>query len=162
MCANLPRASLGGERQILLGLACEAELRAQRYSNWEWLEPSGELRMTTSCLPALRAPADARDAPDSFFNSMVAAYTGWNDSRNVGRECLLLGAADEHLLSAHDLDACAHALDDAAVAFAWQAGDVLLVDNRRTLHSRRPFTGPRKVLASLATLNDDSPRWRAP
>ena len=32
----------------------------------------------------------------------------------------------------------------------WQAGDLLLVDNIRTAHSREPYEGPREVLAGLA------------
>ena len=32
----------------------------------------------------------------------------------------------------------------------WQAGDLLLVDNIRTAHSREPFTGPREILVGLA------------
>ncbi|MFD4408021.1 TauD/TfdA family dioxygenase [Streptomyces sp. NPDC058476] len=32
----------------------------------------------------------------------------------------------------------------------WQAGDVMLVDNVRTAHSREPFEGPREVLVALA------------
>ena len=32
----------------------------------------------------------------------------------------------------------------------WQAGDLLLVDNVRTAHSREPYEGPREVLAGLA------------
>ena len=32
----------------------------------------------------------------------------------------------------------------------WQAGDLLLVDNIRTAHSREPFEGPREVLVGLA------------
>ena len=37
----------------------------------------------------------------------------------------------------------------SAVAFPWEEGDVLLVDNMRAAHGREPFTGERKVLASL-------------
>ncbi|MEV4339897.1 TauD/TfdA family dioxygenase [Streptomyces sp. NPDC049590] len=33
---------------------------------------------------------------------------------------------------------------------AWQAGDLLLVDNIRTAHSREPFTGERRVLVAMA------------
>ena len=33
---------------------------------------------------------------------------------------------------------------------AWQAGDLLLVDNIRTAHSREPYEGPREVLVALA------------
>jgi alpha-ketoglutarate-dependent taurine dioxygenase len=32
----------------------------------------------------------------------------------------------------------------------WRSGDLLLVDNIRTAHSREPFEGPREVLAALA------------
>jgi hypothetical protein len=32
----------------------------------------------------------------------------------------------------------------------WQGGDLLLVDNIRTAHSREPYDGPREVLAALA------------
>ncbi len=33
---------------------------------------------------------------------------------------------------------------------AWQAGDLLLVDNIRTAHGREPFEGPREVVVGLA------------
>ncbi|MDT7683648.1 MAG: hypothetical protein QOG57_3958 [Pseudonocardiales bacterium] len=42
----------------------------------------------------------------------------------------------------------------------WQAGDLLLVDNVRTAHSREPFEGPREVLVAIADavrLTDCSP-----
>jgi Probable taurine catabolism dioxygenase len=32
----------------------------------------------------------------------------------------------------------------------WQAGDVMLVDNVRTAHSREPFEGPREILVAMA------------
>jgi alpha-ketoglutarate-dependent taurine dioxygenase len=42
----------------------------------------------------------------------------------------------------------------------WQAGDLMLVDNVRTAHSREPFAGPREVLVAMADpvhLTDCSP-----
>jgi alpha-ketoglutarate-dependent taurine dioxygenase len=42
----------------------------------------------------------------------------------------------------------------------WQAGDLMLVDNIRTAHSREPFEGPRDVLVAMADpvrLSDCSP-----
>ena len=35
------------------------------------------------------------------------------------------------------------------VAFAWESGDVLLIDNYSAMHSRETFTAPRRILASL-------------
>ena len=33
---------------------------------------------------------------------------------------------------------------------AWRPGDVIVIDNLRVMHGRRPFTGSRSVLAGLA------------
>jgi alpha-ketoglutarate-dependent taurine dioxygenase len=38
----------------------------------------------------------------------------------------------------------------SAARVSWQAGDLLLVDNIRTAHSREPYEGPREILAGLA------------
>jgi len=46
----------------------------------------------------------------------------------------------------------------------WTAGDLLLVDNIRTAHSREPFDGPREVLVAMADavrLEDCSPTTEA-
>jgi alpha-ketoglutarate-dependent taurine dioxygenase len=40
--------------------------------------------------------------------------------------------------------------EDNTLREPWQAGDLLLVDNVRTAHSREPFEGPREVLAAMA------------
>lgn len=41
-------------------------------------------------------------------------------------------------------------MEEKSVAFKWRKGDVLLLDNRLNLHSRKPFTGPRRILAGIA------------
>jgi alpha-ketoglutarate-dependent taurine dioxygenase len=48
-----------------------------------------------------------------------------------------------------DLRTVRAAARDAAVAFSWMAGDILVIDNTMTLHGRRPFTGPRRVLVAM-------------
>jgi len=50
--------------------------------------------------------------------------------------------------------------DANTVREPWQPGDLLLVDNVRTAHSREPFDGPREVLVAMADpvrLRDCSP-----
>ncbi|MEV4920687.1 TauD/TfdA family dioxygenase, partial [Streptomyces tirandamycinicus] len=32
----------------------------------------------------------------------------------------------------------------------WQPGDLMLVDNIRTAHSREPYEGPREILVGMA------------
>lgn len=39
---------------------------------------------------------------------------------------------------------------ECTVAFPWQVGDVLMLDNMLTAHAREPFRGPRKVLTAMA------------
>jgi alpha-ketoglutarate-dependent taurine dioxygenase len=48
-----------------------------------------------------------------------------------------------------ELAAVRAAFTENEVAFSWQAGDVLLLDNMRVAHGRRPFKGRRRVLAAL-------------
>lgn len=42
------------------------------------------------------------------------------------------------------------AIDAETVVFRWQAGDLLLLDNMLVAHGRNPYTGPRRLLASMA------------
>jgi alpha-ketoglutarate-dependent taurine dioxygenase len=48
------------------------------------------------------------------------------------------------------LDEIRDAFDREQVLFPWQAGDLLLLDNMLTAHGRRPYEGPRRLLAGMA------------
>ncbi len=108
-----------------------------------------------------------RSGEKTFFNSVVAAYTGWNDSRNDGSKAVQLGRgwsddaereADKDCdtvnaygyLDGTAITAAVRVMDEVCVAFSWRAGDILLLDNRTVMHARRPFEGQRRILASLA------------
>lgn len=84
----------------------------------------------------------------TFFNSMVAAYTGWNDCRNIGEKAVLTG--DGSLLSPDFMSDAVSIMNEIRVCSRWQEGDVILVDNRTAMHSRSPYEGKRRVLAALA------------
>ena len=42
-------------------------------------------------------------------------------------------------------------LDEITIPVPWEVGDILMVDNMTALHGRLPFTGDRKILASMST-----------
>jgi alpha-ketoglutarate-dependent taurine dioxygenase len=48
-----------------------------------------------------------------------------------------------------DLEVVRAAYHDESIQFAWQSGDVLLLDNMQVGHGRRPFVGKREVFAAL-------------
>lgn len=122
--------------------AAEAKLQSLGYQ-WQWL-PEDNLRVTTPVLPAVRTLADGRRV---FFNQLIAAFQGWQDKRNVAQKSICFGDG-----SVIDPQAMATVIDLAeklSFDMVWQAGDVALVDNALVMHGRRPFTGERRVLASL-------------
>lgn len=110
----------------------------------EWLDNGG---VKTVMGPISAIKYEESRQRKIWFNSMVAAYTGWKDSRNVPEKAITFG--DGKPLPADIINDCSRILDEESVAFAWQKGDVLLVDNLAVLHSRGSFTPPRRVLASL-------------
>jgi alpha-ketoglutarate-dependent taurine dioxygenase len=48
-------------------------------------------------------------------------------------------------------------LDECAISFPWQEGDVLMLDNMLSAHARSPFEGPRKVIVAMAEGHSQGP-----
>jgi alpha-ketoglutarate-dependent taurine dioxygenase len=48
------------------------------------------------------------------------------------------------------LDEIRGVLDESAIVFPWQEGDVLMLDNMLSAHARTPYEGPRKVVVAMA------------
>jgi len=124
----------------------EAALR-QMEMTWEW-RPDGCLRIVSKRMHALVE----HEGKELFYNAIVAAIEGWADARNDATKAVVYGDNGAHLESA-DLDALrdvARYMRDSQVAFKWQAGDMLLLDNKLVMHSRASFTPPRRILAAVA------------
>ncbi|KAK7858200.1 clavaminate synthase-like protein At3g21360 [Quercus suber] len=109
----------------------------------EWLEDS--LKTVMGPIPAIKF--DKTRQRKIWFNSMVSAYTGWEDTRNDPVKAVTFG--DGKPLPADIIYDCVNILEEESVAFPWQKGDVLLLDNWAALHARRSFDPPRRILASL-------------
>lgn len=123
--------------------ACaEAKLHSLGYQ-WQWLAQDN-LRVTTPVLPAVRTLDDGRRV---FFNQLIAAFQGWQDSRNVAQKSICFG--DGSVIDPQAMAAVIELAEGLSFDMAWQAGDVALVDNSLVMHGRRPFYGERRVLASL-------------
>ena len=137
----------------------EAEERMRSYGySYAWVEGEGGeevLRCTTPVLQCVRtAPGTSSRV---FFNQLVAQITNaseWaaragmaaDDPECLGR-FLTFGDGSpmevEPLLYARDVG------NESAIEINWQERDVALLDNYLLMHARRPFEGPRQILASL-------------
>jgi alpha-ketoglutarate-dependent taurine dioxygenase len=80
------------------------------------------------------APEVARSMVEIFGSDQLPRQTYYGNGEEIPAE---------------DLEAVRKAFREHSLAFPWQAGDVLLLDNMQFAHGRRPFTGQRKVIAAL-------------
>jgi len=121
----------------------EAKMRAMGHE-WEWL-PNDDLKDITNIVPAIRGEPGAPNK--TFFNSMVAAFKGWVDSRNDPTKAVQFG--DGTSISVEALEGVAEYMHQERVCVPWQVGDVIIVDNRVAMHSRNTYDSRRRVLASV-------------
>lgn len=122
----------------------EAEARLARLGyDWQW-QDDDSLRATTPVLDAVRKLPDDRTV---FFNQLIAAFRGWSDSRNDPSRAISFG--DGEPITMADMAEAIRLSDELTFDMPWQPGDVVLVDNFLVMHGRRPFSGKRRVLASL-------------
>jgi len=121
----------------------EKEMEKQN-STWEWL-PNGDCRIISQTLPAVKVCTNGNY---SFFNQMIAAYTGWIDKRNDPTKALMFG--DDSPMDNDVMMKLAEYYDGNKCAYRWTPGKFVIIDNSVTAHSRQPFNGPRKVFAAIS------------
>lgn len=78
--------------------------------------------------------------------------TGGYDAHTAGVETLgnHVTYGDGSEIDVEDLMHVRSVSHTCEAKFSWQAGDVLVIDNVLAMHGRKPFTGPRRVLAAMA------------
>jgi len=123
----------------------ETKLKELGYS-WEWVKGNG-LKAITPVLPAVRT---LDNGVQVFYNQLVAAYMGWKGVRENPASAITFG--DHSHIPVAGLELLVELSKRFTFDLAWQDGDMALVDNKMTMHGRRPFTGDRKreVLVALA------------
>ncbi|NNE58993.1 MAG: SyrP protein [Hellea sp.] len=141
-----PQSGQGRSWKDTFGVArkkqVEATLAEMGYK-WQWQEDDSLLVQT----PRLDAIRGLGNGEESFFNQLIAAFRGWKDTRNDPSKSVRYGDG-----SAIDVAALTRAIeiaDELTYDQNWQTGDVVLIDNFRVMHGRRPYTGKRKIVASL-------------
>jgi len=145
---NDERSPQGRGWKPTYGVATKEELEQklkEKHLDFEWL-PSGDVK-TVNAEPLQGVQTDARTGKKVWFNSIVAVYTGWNDTRHVGEKCVNFG--DGTPLPKETVLSCRDIMNEICVNHKWEHGDVLMIDNRVALHARRPFVGARKIYAYL-------------
>ncbi|MFD8766238.1 TauD/TfdA family dioxygenase [Streptomyces mirabilis] len=144
--------------------AVESYCRANEIA-FEW-QPDGGLRTRQRRSAVVRHPVTGRRC---WFNQ-IAFLNEWTMAPEVREYLMDVYGADGLPFNTRfgngepigeDVVELLNSVYEAHTAREpWQAGDLMLVDNIRTAHSREPFEGPREVLVALADpvrLTDCSP-----
>jgi len=141
-------------RQVFLSEARAEVERLHRgsFDTFQWTADGG-LRLTSIRRAIIEHP-DTGEAvwfnqaeqfhPSRLGGSLRAAYAGREDQLPQNAR---FGDGTE--IPETMLQAIRAALDAERVQFAWQRGDLLLIDNRLVLHGRMPYMGYRLVLVAM-------------
>lgn len=147
--------------QVTNKIDLEKKLNKIAGLEYEW-EPDGSLTVTTEPIPAVKLIKQQHGQGIyqwTFHNSVIAAFLGWEDCRNDRTKSVCFGNNDP--MDTECLDAIAAFMEANKVSYRWKKGDIFAINNRLVMHSRNPFTGPRRVYASMfgdATRSEDVKR----
>ncbi|MGW2014444.1 TauD/TfdA family dioxygenase [Streptomyces sp. NPDC001927] len=121
----------------------------------DW-QPDGSLRTRQHRSAVVRHPGTGRRC---WFNQ-IAFLNQWTMDREV-RDFLVEEYGPDGLpfntsygngdsVAAETVEQINKVYEAHTVRRPWQAGDLMLVDNIRTAHSREPYEGPRQVVVAMA------------
>jgi hypothetical protein len=108
----------------------ETEMKKQGFE-WEWDDASGNCKIISKVLPAVRVSSNGNK---TFFNQIIAAYTGWVDKRNIYGKAVTYG--DKTEMPKDIIEDLAKFMDDNKCAYQWSNGQFCIVDNTVAYHSR--------------------------
>jgi alpha-ketoglutarate-dependent taurine dioxygenase len=131
----------------------ESYLRASDVQ-WEW-RSNGSLR-TSQLRPAVIKHPESQE--EVWFNQ--ATLWHYSDRGKVGYQLLSdVGEAnlptnayygDGSAIDEDDLAEIRRITWEESVAFPWQSGDLLILDNCLMAHGRKPYAGSRRILVAMA------------
>ncbi len=124
----------------------DAEIKlAQLGYEWRWIE--GDNLSVTTC--PFKATKTLKDGSKSFFNQVIAASLGWKKNSENEIPPVRFGNGNE--IDSSALEFIAELANSLTYLRPWKENDILLVDNFRVMHGRKPFSGrkAREVLVSL-------------
>lgn len=122
--------------------------------DWEWLDAT-RLRTREVAQATLQHPVSGEWVwfnqahlfhVSSLQPAVRAALTATVSESDLPRNAYF---GDGSRIDDADLAAVRAAYAAETVAFPWQAGDILMLDNVLAAHGRRPFTGSRRVVVGM-------------
>ena len=122
----------------------EEKLSKLGYS-WNWIEDDN-LSVTTKTLQATK---ELGNGQKSFFNQVIAASLGWKKNSENQIAPVRFGNGEE--IKESYIELISELAQSLTLLRSWQDHDILLIDNYRVMHGRKPFAGNknREVLVSL-------------
>lgn len=138
--------------------AVEARCR-QSSIDFEW-KPNDGLRIRQLCPAVLQHPKTRETV---FFNQVQLHHL--SSLAPSVRESLLSVFSEEDLprnvyygdgspIEDSVMEEIGDAYWKAAASFAWQRGDLLMLDNMLVAHARKPYVGERKIVVAMAEMFD--------
>ncbi|MGF1523402.1 MAG: condensation domain-containing protein, partial [Leptolyngbyaceae cyanobacterium] len=127
---------------------------------WEWTDTG--LR-TRQIRPAIAIHPQTGDRV--WFNQLLLHHVACLDA--PVRQSMLASLGEDHLprhvyygdgtpIPDDVIEAIQTTYTQAAIAFPWQAGDVLMLDNVLTAHGRNPYRGTRQIVVAMGEMVSSS------